>query len=279
DEVFGTLDGAGSFYQPRTLIRGEERVDDRGKDADFFYTDAITDHATGFIRDHHEQAGDDPMFLFVAYTAPHWPLHAHPEDIDRYRGRFDAGWDELRRARLQRLVDEGLLDESWLLSERDPRVPAWDDTPHQDWQASRMAAYAAQIDRMDQGIGRILDALEQTGRLDNTLVVFLSDNGGCAEEMEPEDAEEFITTYVPMTMTTRDGDPVVPDNVPSLKPKPESTYQSYGRCWANLSNTPFREFKHWVHEGGISTPLIAHWPAGLGTTATIDHHPHQLVDL
>ena len=279
DEVFGTLDGAGSFYQPRTLIRGEERVDDRGKDADFFYTDAITDHATGFIRDHHEQAGDDPMFLFVAYTAPHWPLHAHPEDIDRYRGRFDAGWDELRRARLQRLVDEGLLDESWLLSERDPRVPAWDDTPHQDWQASRMAAYAAQIDRMDQGIGRILDALEQTGRLDNTLVVFLSDNGGCAEEMEPEDAEEFITTYVPMTMTTRDGDPVVPGNVPGLEPGPESTYQSYGRCWANLSNTPFREFKHWVHEGGISTPLIAHWPAGLGTTATIDHHPHQLVDL
>jgi arylsulfatase len=143
-----------------------------------------------------------------------------------------------------------------------------------------MATYAAQVDRMDQGIGRVLDQLEATGRLDNTLVVFLSDNGGCAEEMPPgEGAREFVTAFVPLQETTREGDPVVPGNDPALRPGPESTYMSYGRSWANLSNTPFREYKHWVHEGGISTPFIAHWPAGLPTDGSLCRVPSQLVDV
>lgn len=143
-----------------------------------------------------------------------------------------------------------------------------------------MATYAAQVDRMDQGIGRVLDQLEASGRLDNTLVVFLSDNGGCAEEMPPgEGAREFVTAFVPLQETTREGERVVPGNDPSLRPGPESTYMSYGRSWANLSNTPFREYKHWVHEGGISTPFIAHWPAGLPTDGSLCTVPSQLVDV
>ena len=143
-----------------------------------------------------------------------------------------------------------------------------------------MEVYAAQIDRMDQGIGMIVDELAASGRLDNTLVIFLSDNGGCAEEMPPDSVKEFVTAFVPLKDTSRAGEPVVPGNVPGLRPGPEETYQSYGRAWANLSNTPFREYKHWVHEGGISTPFIVHWPAGLGDAAgSLCTGPGQLVDV
>ena len=279
DEFYGTLEGAGSFYQPRTLHHNETPVEDEALDPDFFYTDAISDHATRFIADHDQQHPDDPFFLYLAYTAPHWPLHAQPEDIDRYRGRFDAGWDELRRQRLDRLRAEGILEQDWDLTDRDPRVPAWDDVDHREWEALRMATYAAQVDRMDQGIGRVVEELRRRGRLDSTVIIFLSDNGGCAEEMPPDKVQEFVTAFIPMKDTTRTGEKVHPGNIPGLEPGPEATYQSYGRCWANLSNTPFREYKHWVHEGGISTPLIAHWPDGLGTDGAIRHAPHQLVDV
>jgi arylsulfatase len=139
-----------------------------------------------------------------------------------------------------------------------------------------MEVYAAQVDRMDQGIGRVLDTLERLGRLDNTLVVFLSDNGGCAEELDVD----FVTAFVPLQDTTREGEPVVPGNVPGLMPGTEATYQSYGRSWAHLSNTPFREYKHWVHEGGIATPLVARWPRGLDVEGgSLVPAPHQLVDV
>lgn len=120
DEVYGTLDGAGSFYQPHSLMSGETLAD-QSQDG-FYYTDAITEHVIGFIAQHHERSPDTPLFLYLAYTAPHWPLHAHPQDIARYRGRFDAGWDELRRKRLERLVDQGILKAEWPLSDRDARV-------------------------------------------------------------------------------------------------------------------------------------------------------------
>jgi arylsulfatase len=133
---------------------------------------------------------------------------------------------------------------------------------------------------MDQGVGQVLDTLERLGRLDDTLVVFLSDNGGCAEEMPPDSVKEFVTAFVPMKETTREGDPVVPGNVPGLMPGSEATYQSYGRSWAHLSNTPFREYKHWVHEGGIATPLLARWPRGLaGSQGALVREPYQLVDV
>jgi arylsulfatase A-like enzyme len=279
DRFYGTLEGAGSFYQPRTLVRDERNVEEEGLDPAFFYTDAISDNAVRFIEDHEADSPDRPFFLYLAYTAPHWPLHAHDEDIAKYHGRFDAGWDILRQERLDRLAAEGILDPSWALSARDARVSAWEDVPHKEWQARRMEVYAAQVDRMDQGVGKVVDTLERLGQLDNTLIAFLSDNGGCAEEMPPDSVKEFVTSFVPMKEETREGDRVVPGNVPGLMPGPETTYQSYGREWANLSNTPFREYKHWVHEGGIATPLIVHWPAGLLERGAIQHHPYQLVDV
>lgn len=280
DRVYGTLEGAGSYYQPRTLMRDEENIEQETLEGDFYYTDAISDNAVSFIKDHHDERGDQPLFLYLAYTAPHWPLHARDEDIARYTGRFDKGWDRLREERLQRLVAEGIIEPESRLSDRDPRVPAWKSVDQQDWEARRMEVYAAQIDRMDQGIDRVLTQLEQLGRLDNTIVIFLSDNGGCAEEMPPDKVKDFVTSFIPMKETTREGETVVPGNQPGLMPGPESTYQSYGRAWANLSNTPFREYKHWVHEGGISTPLIIHWPDGLtGGDDRLCEEPAQLVDI
>ncbi len=280
DRFFGTLEGAGSFYRPRTLMRDETNIEEEAERPGWFYTDAISDNAVSFIEEHDAEKADDPFFLYLAYTAPHWPLHAHESDIARYAGRFDAGWDALREQRLARLVKEGIVEDGTELAERDPRVPAWADAPDPDWDARRMEVYAAQVDRMDQGIGRVLDTLERLGRLDNTLVVFLSDNGGCAEEMPPDSVKEFVTAFVPMKETTREGEPVVPGNVPGLMPGSEATYQSYGRSWAHLSNTPFREYKHWVHEGGIATPLVARWPRGLDAEGgTLHREPFQLVDV
>ncbi|GAA3888951.1 arylsulfatase [Leifsonia kafniensis] len=276
---YGTLEGAGSYFQPHTLMRNETNVEAEALDPNFYYTDEISSNAVDFIEQHAQSDDEDPLFMFVAYTAPHWPLHALEEDIQKYDGRFTEGWDALRQKRLERLVELGIIDGSWPMTDRDPSVPAWDDVTDQDWEAARMAVYAAQIDRMDQGIGRIVDTLTQNDMLDNTLFVFLSDNGGCAEEMPLDSALDFVTAYVAYEPETRDGRTVVPGNDPSILPGSEATYATYGRSWANVSNTPFREYKHWIHEGGISTPFIVHWPAGLGTETRLSRQPHQLTDV
>ncbi|QPZ38326.1 arylsulfatase [Paramicrobacterium chengjingii] len=276
---YGTLEGAGSYFQPRTLTRDEQNIEDEALDPAFYYTDAISDAAVAYVTEHSALRASDPLFMFVSYTAPHWPLHAIEEDVAKYAGRFSAGWDQLRRERLERLVAMGIIDKAWDLTDRDPRVPGWEDVTDQEWEAARMAVYAAQVDRMDQGIGRIVSSLESEGMMDDTLFIFLSDNGGCAEEMPIETAKDFVTTYVTFDATTRDGRDVVPGNDPSILPGDEATYATYGRPWANLSNTPFREYKHWIHEGGISTPFIAHWPNGLSDASALRSQPHQLTDL
>jgi arylsulfatase A-like enzyme len=280
DGFYGTIIGAGSFYDPNTLTRGNENIEQEAREPGFFYTDAISDNAVKFIREHSKQHAGKPFFQYVAYTAPHWPLHAHDEDIAKYSGRFDKGWDRLREERLQRLVDSGILRDSWPLSDRDPTQPAWDLAKHKEWLLRCMEVYAAQIDRMDQGIGRILKALEDEGQLDDTLVIFLSDNGACAEDI-PDDLtlEELVDKLMIAKANTRDGRPVRFGNDPSITPGPEDTYQSYGRAWANLSNSPFRLYKHWIHEGGISTPLIAHWPNGIRERNAVRHTPGYLPDI
>ena len=268
DEFYGTIIGAGSFYDPNTLTRGNENVEHEAHAEGFFYTDAISDQAVEYIERHAEERPDQPFFEYVAYTAPHWPLHAHEEDIAKYEGRFDAGWDALRQARLDKLVASGLLEAHWKLTERDPTQPPWTeaeaDAQFRAWTLRCMEVYAAQIDRMDQGIGRILAALEKTGQLDDTLVIFLADNGACAEDI-PQDVtiDELVDKLMIARRTTRSGEPVHFGNDILRMPGPENTYQSYGTAWANLSNAPFRLYKHWIHEGGIATPLIAHWPNGI----------------
>lgn len=281
EKFFGTIIGAGSFYHPNTLTRGNESADHEARDnPDFFYTDEISDEAVTYVRDHARDNPADPFFMYVAYTAPHWPLHAHEEDIARYKGRFDEGWDRLREERLERLVLAGILDARWRLTDRDPSQPPFEQAEHRDWLIRCMEVYAAQVDRMDQGIGRILTSLEETGQLDNTMVIFLADNGGCAEDIPPGvDPRTLVEELLIAQYKTRDGRDVIIGNYPDIMPGGEDTYQSYGTAWANLSNTPFRLYKHFVHEGGISTPLIVHWPNGDLESGSISHEPGQLPDL
>jgi arylsulfatase A-like enzyme len=281
DEFYGTIIGAGSFYDPNTLTRGNQNIEHEARKEGFFYTDAISDQAVAYLDKHHREQPGQPFFEYVAYTAPHWPLHAHDEDIARYKGRFDQGWDKLRAARLEKLVDSGLLAEAWKLTDRDPTQPPWTEgAGNRAWLLRCMEVYAAQVDRMDQGIGRILAALEKNGQLDNTVVIFLADNGACAEDI-PEDVtiDELVDKLMIARARTRSGEPVHFGNDPSRMPGPENTYQSYGPAWANLSNAPFRLYKHWIHEGGISTPMIVHWPRGIAEKGAIRHTPGYLPDI
>ena len=266
---YGTLGGAGSYFFPHTLMRDGELLT-LDPDEPFYYTDTISDEAVAAIGD--LAARPQPFFLFVSYTAPHWPLQAPRDDIERYRGRYAAGWDVARTERHERMKGMGLLDPSWPISLRDPAAPPWPDIAYRDWEDSRMAVYAAQVDRMDQGVGRIIRSLRDLDIEENTLVLFLSDNGGCAELLR-EDGDPG--SAVP---TTRDGRPVRIGNTLESGPGGDDTVMSYDVPWANVSNTPFRLYKHWVHEGGISTPLIARWPARIPARGIV-HDPCHMIDL
>jgi arylsulfatase A-like enzyme len=272
DDHYGILTGCGSYFNPPLMVNGISTPPEGER---YYFTDAVSDEAVRQVRQHAASRPGRPFFQYLAYTAPHWPLHAHPEDIAKYKGRFDAGWDRLREERLARMIGLGLLPEGSELTARDPTQPPWDAAEHKAWQARRMEVYAAQIDRMDQGIGRVLAALEETGQLENTLILFLADNGGCAEEL----TEDWGDWGFLRNQKTRDGRDVQLGNDPAVMPGAEDTYQSYGVPWANLSNTPFREYKHWVHEGGIATPLIVHWPAGIAARGELRRTPMQLPDV
>ncbi len=276
DRFYGTVHGGGSYFDPVSLTRDNEPIDGVGEG--FYYTDAISDQAARFIGDHAATKGDEPFFCYVAYTAPHWPMHALPEDIARYKGRYDSGWDALRRERHARMIELGLVDPDWPLTARDGKVVAWEDARYKHWHRAVMEVYAAMIDRLDQGIGRIVDALEKAGRLDNTLLLFLADNGGCAEG-----GTAFETAGhaggLSRARKTYAGRPVQFGHYATIMPGPGDTYQEYGRPWANASNTPFRLYKHWVHEGGIATPLIVHWPTELGRPGQLCGEPGHVIDI
>jgi arylsulfatase A-like enzyme len=280
DHFYGTLAGSCSYYQPASLTRGESNAEaEATEQPNYYYTQAIAQEASAFVRAQSE--ANKPFFMYVAFTAPHWPLQAKEEDIAKYRGYYDEGWDVLRERRFQRLCETGLLADAVQECERDPEEPAWQDAEHKAWEARRMEVYAAQIHRMDQGIGDILGTLEQTGQFENTLVLFLSDNGACAEVLPLDgSAEAFIKRRPDLDrLKPRNGRNLRVGNEPSIVPGPEETYASYGRAWANLSNTPFRLYKRWTHEGGISTPLIVHWPAGDLDNGSVVRRPSQLTDL
>jgi arylsulfatase len=274
EHFYGTLDGCGSYYRPHTLMR-EDAFIDVDADEEYYYTDAISDEAVRLIREFAPAGNEnkqEPFFLYVAYTAPHWPLHALPEDIAKYEGRYAKGWDRIRKDRYDRMVELGIIDSKWEISPRNEDAPPWEEISLKDWEDRRMAVYAAQVDRMDQGIGQILGALKETGVEENTLVLFLSDNGGCAELLK-EDGPFQSLVY-----PTRKRENIRAGNIPGVMPGSEETYMSYDLPWANLSNTPFRLFKHWVHEGGISTPLVARWPSGTKGQRIV-HQPIHAVDI
>jgi arylsulfatase len=252
ERYFGQLSGACNYFHPepnRVMMFDNQVI--RDFDNDFYITDAITDHAVDFVNA--ARRAREPFFLYLAYTAPHAPLHARPEDIAKYRGKYRAGWDQIRRQRYDRLVQMGIISSSWPLSPRNDEAPAWDTVSDKDEQDLWMAVYAAQVDRMDQGIGRVLTALRETGVEPNTLVLFLSDNGGDAEDID-------------------EGKPGAPVGT-------ADSYRGYAPPWANVSNAPFRQFKRQVHEGGIATPLIVRWPSIVRQPGGITHEVGHIVDL
>lgn len=278
DDFYGIVAGASSYYQPVTLTRGESPAE---IDDDYYLTTALGRQAASFVTEHAAHDADDqqaPFFLYLPFTAPHWPLHAPEQVVEHYRNTFDDGWDALREQRHQRLIESGMIADTWPLSDRDDEVVAWSEVADQQWQARRMEVYAAQVELMDAAVGQLVDALLETGRLDNTLIMFLSDNGGCAEEFAPGWVDELPRPPLHTPLRTLAGERVRRGNDPTVTPGGPATFASYGKPWANLSNTPFREYKHWVHEGGIATPFIAHWPDG-DLQAGIDHDPHQLPDV
>jgi len=292
DRFYGTIHGAGSFFDPNTLTRDNEYIspyaDPEYQPEAFYYTDAISDQAVRFIREHDKQCGDRPFFLYVAYTAAHWPMHALEKDIAKYKGKYDAGYQTIRDTRYRKMLRLGLIDKestgNW------PIPNEWKETEHLQWDIRNMEVYAAMIDNMDQGIGRIVAALEQTGRLDNTLLCFFQDNGGCAENYgrggigrpraEQPELSPLPDDYLQPDMTPK-------QNRAGFKMRtgkgsmagPDDTAIGYGKGWATVSNTPFREYKHWVHEGGISTPLIAHWPAKIKRHGEYEPTSSHLIDL
>ncbi|HMJ90846.1 MAG TPA: arylsulfatase, partial [Candidatus Acidoferrum sp.] len=290
DRFYGTITGAGNYFDPSFLTRDNDNftkfTDREYQPESYYYTDALADNSVRFIREHRERTPEKPFFLYLAFTAAHWPLHAREEDMAKYRGKYDGGYEPIRRARLERMKDMGLIDPKWTPA---PLKGDWASVSNKAWEARCMEVYAAQLDRMDQGIGKVVAELQRSGALDNTLIFYMQDNGGCAENIGRDrparpptrggtNSNSFVFTNhrVPHL---RDGRPyrVGPDAMPG----PEDTYISYGEGWANVSDTPFREYKHWVHEGGISTPLIVHWPRGIERSrrGKLETQPGHLIDI
>ena len=273
DRYYGLVDGCCNFWNPGLDARpGEgkpgrkEQMGDRARkwaiedqlitdgytpeDKNFYTTDAFTDYAVDRLEEYKNE--DKPFILYLAYTAPHYPLHAWPEDIAKYKDTYKIGWDKLRENRYQRMLEMGIIDETFKLSPRDEKVKAWSSLSkkEQDEEAYTMAVYAAMIDRMDQGIGKVMAKLKEIGKDDNTIVIFMSDNGACAEP---------------------------PNSTPHILPGPVESYRAVGSAWANASNTPFRLFKGTNHEGGVRAPMIVHWP-GVTKPGSFSDHVGHLID-
>lgn len=286
DKFFGMISGAGSLYDPRSLTDDNNYVAPR---EGFYCTTDFTNYAVDRIREHD---AENPFFLYLSYTAAHWPMHAPREAIEKYKGHYDQGWDEVRKSRFERMKKMGLANKEWRLTPRDSFVTPWsEDIPDKQWELANMETYAAMTSLMDKGIGQVVEALRAKGQLENTLIIYLQDNGACAEELEwvsdrpvvndikPMAPGELQTEMVPFV--TRDGKPV--KLMRDAWPGPPEGYTAYGLNWANASNTPFREYKHWVHEGGISSPLIVHWPVKINPDSSnggqLRSEPAHLIDI
>jgi arylsulfatase A-like enzyme len=281
DEFYGMIGGFNSFFREDpfyTRLPAGRTKREYAKDA-FYSTDAFGDYALDFLADA-RSAGDKPFFLYLAFNAPHFPLHARAEDVAKYKDVYLKGWDKIREERYARQKEAGLIDPRWPLPPRSGyetrrdfhrtgENPAWDTLPEHRRAdlARRMAVYAAMIDRMDRNIGRVIDDLRKNGQLDNSLVLFLSDNGACAEW----DPFGFDGSSGPKNVLHTGADL---DRMGG----PES-YHSYGSGWANACNTPFRWYKHRTHEGGISTPLIAHWPKGIAARGEVRRQVGHVIDV
>ncbi|QEC74451.1 arylsulfatase [Mucilaginibacter ginsenosidivorax] len=254
EKFFGTIWGVVDYYDPFSLVSGTTPIKTIPKN--YYHTDAINDTTVSYIKEFSKD--NKPFFLYVAENAPHWPLMAPPEDIAKYKDTYKVGWDTIRARRYNKLIKAGIIDPVKApLSLRDKSGLKWDDNPDKAWDAAAMAVHAAMIDRMDQGIGRIIKALKESGKLDNTLIVFLSDNGASSEN---------CTAYGPgfdRPNQTRAGEKIAYDMKKTILPGFETSYASIGERWANVANTPYRYWKAESYEGGVHTPMIAFWPKGV----------------
>ena len=263
DKYWGIVAGASVYYESPLLIHDDEPLPAPPKDQ--YLTDLFAEHAAGYVEELAREK--EPFFLYTAFNAPHWPIQAPEETVQKYAKRYAGGWDQLRAERHKKQLELGIVEEKWGLSPRDPRVPAWENAGDKEWEMRRMAVYAAMIDRLDQGIGRIIDAVEKAGVADNTLIVFMSDNGGNSEEIAGQ-----RTSIPPAAIKAHENTPCMGSaqpcagNVPGVMPGDMSTFQSIGIPWGNCANTPFRLYKHYAQEGGISSPFIACWPKGIKAT-------------
>lgn len=254
EKYYGTIWGVVDYFDPFSLVNGTEPV--KAVPKNYYHTDAINDTAASYIKQMSKK--EKPFFLYVAENAPHWPLMAEPEDIAKYRDTYKVGWEAIREARYTKMVRAGLIDPKKApLSPRWRDELKWENNPDSVWDANAMAVHAAMVDRMDQGIGRIIAALKESGELDNTLIFFLSDNGA-----SPEICANFGPGF-DRPGETRDGREIVYTRDKKKLPGPETTYSSIGPRWANVANTPYRYWKAESYEGGIHAPMIAFWPKGL----------------
>jgi arylsulfatase len=272
-----SLDDHDRYFAPHDHREDGKALPAVAADAGYYATTAIADHAIAYLKQHQEQNAAAPFFAFVAFTAPHFPLQAPAEDVARYQATYLPGWDLLREGRWQRMQKQGIGGSTLAPIERDVGPPyafpkdlaklganevnrplAWEqlDEAQRAFQAAKMAVHAAMVDRMDREIGRIVAQVEAMGATKNTLVLFLSDNGASAEMMVRGDGHD-----------------------PSAQCGTGATFLSLGPGWSSLANTPFRRHKTWVHEGGISTPLVVRWPAGIAQGGAVRSTPAHVVDL
>ncbi|MCS6851193.1 MAG: arylsulfatase [Gemmataceae bacterium] len=250
------VDDQDRYFAPRLHWEDDIKLPQPKMDSGYYATVAIANHAVKCLRDHAEHHAGKPFFVYLCFTCPHFPLQALPEDIQKYRGKYRAGWDALRRQRHERQQALGLVRCS--LSPRTDGVPAWEmlsETERDEWEV-RMAVHAAMVDRMDREIGRVLQQVKTMGAWDDTLVLFLSDNGASAERIVRGDGHD-----------------------PQAPPGSARWYRCLEPGWANLANAPLRYSKIYVHEGGISTPLIVHWPKGIRGRGELRHNPCHLIDV
>ena len=254
DKFFGILKGATDYFNPTNLYIGDTHIEPAD---DFYFTDEINNYASAFIEEHYKTKKENPFFLYVAHVAPHWPIQAKPEDIAKYQGKYMAGWEITRKKRFEKMLKLGIITPNTKLSEPKNSVLNWDDLSEEQQidMDKRMAIFAAQVDNMDQGIGRIIETLEKQQQLENTLIIFLSDNGSSSLPVSrgiSKTLEDLGT---------------------------EKSYESYGESWTNVSNTPMKYYKLYEHEGGISTPFIVHWPNKIKAKGELRNQVGHVIDM
>ncbi|MDO5571331.1 MAG: arylsulfatase [Bacteroidales bacterium] len=254
ENFYGTIYGVVDYFDPFSLVNGDEPV--KEVPSDYYITNALSDSAVVYLDRYSKD--EKPFFMYLSYTAPHWPLHALPEDIAKYEDTYKNGWQYIREKRYEKMKSLGIFDGcDNYLTERQFK-DKWEDNKDKEWDARAMAVHAAMVDRMDKGIGNVIQALKRNNQLDNTLIIFLSDNG-CSNE----DCQNYSPGENDRPDMTRDGRQIVYPHNKEVLPGSETSYASLGARWANAANTPFRFWKAKSYEGGICTPMIAYWPKGI----------------